>query len=389
MGFIELVEVGYAFPGGWTLFDKVSCKVPDSERVALVGANGVGKPTLLRLIAEADGAHHGLIRVIGRLARMPQLVHDLRAPAPPRELLLAQAPVELARAGAALVTAERTMQAGATEAAGVAYADAVHRWGELGGYEIEVSWNAASMTAMGEPFEAIGSRVAHTFSGGELKRVLLEALFRSDAEVVLLDEPDNFLDVVGKEWLGGTMAASPKTILYISHDREFLGNTSTQIVTLEAHGTWTHPASFASYEEARRTRIAGLEEDHRRFQEQRSALIATLKEYRRRAQQSDVWGPKVRAAESRLRLFDEKTELIERPREQKVTIRLGGGRTGTIALRVKQLAFPGLTKPFSTEVLFGQRVGVIGKNGTGKSHFVRLLAGHAVEHTRDWMLGAG
>ena len=81
VGFIELVEVGYTFPGGRTLFDKVSFKVPDSERVALVGANGVGKTTLLRLIAEADNAHHGLIRVIGRLARMPQLVHDPRSPA--------------------------------------------------------------------------------------------------------------------------------------------------------------------------------------------------------------------------------------------------------------------------------------------------------------------
>jgi ATPase subunit of ABC transporter with duplicated ATPase domains len=388
VGFIELVEVGYAFPGGRTLFDKVSFKVPDAERVALVGANGVGKTTLLRLIAETDDGHSGLIRTIGRLARMPQLIHDQRSPATLRELLLAQAPVALARAGAALLAAERGMATSPTEAAGIAYADAVYRWGELGGYGLEVSWNSACIAAMGEPFDAIGARVAHTFSGGELKRVLLEALFRSDAEVLLLDEPDNFLDVLGKEWLEATMTTSRKTIVYISHDREFLGNTATQIVTLEAKGTWTHPASFSSYEEARRARIAGLEEDHRRYQEQRSALIATLKEYRRRAQSSDAWGPKVRAAQSRLRLFDEKTELVERPRDQRVTIRLGGGRTGTIALRVKELVFPGLTQPFTIEILFGQRVGVIGKNGTGKSHFVRLLAGHAVDHTGDWMLGA-
>jgi ATPase subunit of ABC transporter with duplicated ATPase domains len=127
VGFIELVEVGYAFPGGRTLFDKVSFKVPDGERVALVGANGVGKTTLLRLIAEEEDPRQGLIRVIGRLARMPQLVHDPRSPVTLRELLLAQAPVGLARAGAALVAAERSMQADATEAAGVAYADAVHR----------------------------------------------------------------------------------------------------------------------------------------------------------------------------------------------------------------------------------------------------------------------
>src|SRR2546428_12063619 len=104
------------------------------------------------------------------------------------------------------------------------------------------------------------------------------------------------------------MTASRKTILCVSHDREFLGNTSTQVVTLEAKGAWTHPAPFATYEEARQARLTGLEEDHRRYQEQRAVLIATLKEYRRRAQSSDVWGPKVRAAQSRLRLFDEKTE---------------------------------------------------------------------------------
>ena len=388
MGFLELVEVGYAFPGGRTLFEKVSFKVPDSQRVALVGANGVGKTTLLGLIADSEEQYDGLIRVTGRLVRMPQLVHDPRSTATVRELLVAQAPLALARAGKALIASERNMATDPTHGAGAAYADAVHRWGELGGYDLEVTWNAACMAAMGEPFEVVGARIANTLSGGELKRVLLETLFRSDADVILLDEPDNFLDVVGKEWLEQAMVASRKTTLYISHDREFLANTSTQVVTLEAKGAWTHPASFTTYEESRQRRIAGLEEDHRRYAEQRGALIATLKEYRRRAQSSDAWGPKVRAAQSRLRLFDEKTEVVESPRDQKVTIRLGGGRTGTIALRIKDLAFPGLVRPFGTEILFGQRVGVVGKNGTGKSHFLRLLAGQAVDHSGDWMLGA-
>ena len=388
MGFIELVDVGYSFPGGRLLFDRVSFKVSDGQRVALVGANGVGKTTLLKVVAEPELGHTGSIRVIGRLARMPQMVHDPASSLTVRELLLAQAPLALARAGRSLFDAEARMDTHADDAAGTAYAESVHQWAELGGYDLELTWNAASMAAMDVPFARIAGRAANTLSGGELKRVLLEALLRLDAEVLLLDEPDNFLDVLGKEWLEGAMTASRKTILYVSHDREFLANTSTQVVTMEAHGAWTHPASFASYDEARRHRLAGLEEDHRRYREQRAALIATLKEYRRRAQQSDVFGPKVRAAETRLRMFEEKTELVERPREQKVTIRLGGGRTGTIALRLKSLGLPRLVRPFSAEILFGQRVGVIGKNGTGKSHFMRLLAGLPVEHTGDWTLGA-
>src|SRR6202011_3622354 len=248
VGFIELVEVGDAFSGGRKLFDKVSFKVPDGERVALVGANGVGKTTLLGLIAETDEPLHGLIRVVGRLARMPQLVHDPRSSTTVRELLMAQAPIALARAGVELLAAERSMTTKPSEEAGSAYGDAIHRWDELGGYDLEVSWNAACKDAVGEPFDTVGPRIAHTLSGGELKRVLLEALFRSDADVLLLDEPDNFLDVLGKEWLEQAMSASRKTFLYVRHDREFLGNTSTQVVTLEARHAWTHPASFGSYE---------------------------------------------------------------------------------------------------------------------------------------------
>ena len=388
MGFIELADVGYSFPGGRLLFDRVSFKVADGQRVALVGANGVGKTTLLKLLADPQLGHSGSIRVIGRLARMPQMVHDPASPATVRELLLAQAPVPLARAGRSLIDAEQRLAARPDDEAGTNYAENVQQWGELGGYDLEVSWNAATVAALDARYEEIAGRAANTLSGGELKRVLLEALLRSDADVLLLDEPDNFLDVHGKEWLEETLKNSRKTILYVSHDREFLANTSTQVVTMEAHGAWTHPASYVTYEDARRHRLAGLEEDHRRYQEQRAALIATLKEYRRRAQQSDVFGPKVRAAETRLRMFEEKTELIERPREQKVTIRLGGGRTGTIALRLRSLGLPNLVRPFSAEILFGQRVGVIGKNGTGKSHFMRLLAGLPVEHSGEWMLGA-
>ena len=387
-GFIELVDVGYTFPGGRRLFSGVSFRVADRERVALVGANGVGKTTLLRLVADSEDEHEGLVRVIGRLARMPQLVHQPGSEVTVRELLLRQAPVELIRAGSALLTAERRMAAEPTESAGAGYAEAVHQWGELGGYDLEVTWNAASVAALRAPIAEAGGRAAASLSGGELKRLLLEALFRSDADVLLLDEPDNFLDVTAKEWLEAEMSRSRKTILYISHDREFLANTSTDVVTLEASGSWVHPAPFQTYDEARQKRLRNLEEDHRRYREQREALVKAMKEFKRRAAISPKFASRAQASETRLRHFDDRTPPPDLPQDQRVIIRLEGGRTGTIALRVKSVAFPDLLQPFSAEILFGQRVAILGRNGTGKSHFLRLLAGEPIRHTGDWMLGA-
>lgn len=387
-GFIELVGVGYTFPGGRRLFSGVSFRVADRERVALVGANGVGKTTLLRLVADNEGEHEGLIRVIGRLGRMPQLVHQPGSEVTVRELLLRQAPVQLLEAGSSLLTAERRMASEPTESAGAGYAEAVHKWGELGGYDLEITWNAASVAALRAPIAEAGGRVAASLSGGELKRLLLEALFRSDTDVLLLDEPDNFLDVTGKEWLEAELRQSRRTILYVSHDREFLAHTTTQVVTLEAMGSWTHPESFKTYDEARQKRLRNLEEDHRRYREQREALVKAMKEFKRRAAISPKFASRAQASETRLRHFDERTPPPDLPGDQKVIIRLEGGRTGTIALRLKSLAFPELVQPFSAEILSGQRVAIIGRNGTGKSHFLRLLAGEPLKHTGEMMLGA-
>ena len=83
--------------------------------------------------------------------------------------------------------------------------------------------------------------------GGERKRLALEVLFRSAFDVLLLDEPDNFLDIEGKRWLEERIRVCPKAILFVSHDRAVLAATATRVVTLEGRGAWVHPAGFASY----------------------------------------------------------------------------------------------------------------------------------------------
>ena len=123
--------------------------------------------------------------------------------------------------------------------------------------------------------------------GGEQKRIALEVLLRGDDDVLLLDEPDNFLDVPAKRWLEGELRATRKTILFVSHDRELLAATATRVVTVEASGAWTHGGGFAGYHEAREARLERLTRDRSWFDDERQRLVEIVVEMRRRAKISD------------------------------------------------------------------------------------------------------
>ena len=122
----------------------------------------------------------------------------------------------------------------------MAYAQALADWGDAGGYEAEVTWDVCCTEALGTPWIRAQWREVRTLSGGEQKRLVLEALLRGPDEVLLLDEPDNYLDVPGKRWLEIALRETPKTVLYVSHDRELLAQTATRVVTLEGGTAWTH-----------------------------------------------------------------------------------------------------------------------------------------------------
>ncbi|MEL6985483.1 MAG: ATP-binding cassette domain-containing protein, partial [Actinomycetota bacterium] len=112
-------------------------------------------------------------------------------------------------------------------------------------------------------------------------------------------------------------------------------------------------------------------------------------EMKRRASFSEKFAPRAKAAESRLRQFDEKGRPPPPATDQQVDMQLSGARTGKRAVMLDQLELTDLTFGFDAEIWFGDRVGVVGPNGTGKSHFLRLLAGEGVEHEGSWRLGAG
>jgi ATPase subunit of ABC transporter with duplicated ATPase domains len=390
-GAIEVSHVSWRRPGGPALFDDVSFFVREGERAALVGANGVGKTTMLRLIAAEEPGYDGTIRVDGSLGFMHQLVGSVADGQTVRDLFVALAPDHLRRAAHEVSQAEAHLAGCATserDRAGLRYAGALARWGELGGYEEEVGWDDCATRAVGADLEAIRARRLATFSGGEQKRLALEYLFRSSHEVLLLDEPDNFLDIPGKRWLEGRLRSTAKTVLFVSHDRALLAATSTRVVTLEGRGAWIHGASFATWHDAHQARLARLEDQHRQWADERKRLEVNLREMKRRAALNDANARRADAAETRLRHFDEAGPPPERPPDQRIAMRLSGGRTGKRVVIMEGLELTGMTFPFDAEVWFGERVGVVGVNGTGKSHLLRLLAGEPIDHGGGWCLGA-
>ncbi|MEA2435178.1 MAG: hypothetical protein QOG54_2635 [Actinomycetota bacterium] len=384
MGFLEVSDASYKIPGGRLLFDGISCRVGNGQRVALVGANGTGKTTLLKCIAGIEPLTAGQMRVEGRIGYMPQFFGPITV----RELLIQLSGDRIRKAALELVGAEAAVESATDPRAHAAYADALTTWGEAGGYEEEVLWDICTHAAFGADYQASADRSMGTLSGGQQKRLALEFLLRGDSDVLLLDEPDNFLDIPGKEWLEDALNETRKTVFYVSHDRTLLANTSTAVVTIEAHGAWTHPDSFASYQEAREHRLDKIDEEHRRFIERRKQLYVSMLELKRRAALNSKNAARARAAETKLKRYEVDHAPREKTREQSINMKLRGGRTGKIAFRAKGLAIPGIFDAFEAEFYYGERVGVVGPNGSGKTHFLKLLSGADVAHTGEWKLGA-
>ena len=378
MGHVDVNAVSYVLPDGRPLLDGVSLRVGEGAKVALIGPNGAGKTTLARIVSGDLAPAEGAVTRSGGLGIMRQFIGSVRDSSIVRDLLVSVAPASVRDAAAAVDTAEMVMMEVDDEAAQMAYAQALVDWADVGGYEHETLWDVCTVAAIGIPFEQAQWRSVGTLSGGEQKRLVLEALLRGPDDVLLLDEPDNYLDVPAKRWLEDQLIASPKTVLFISHDRELLDRVATRIATLEpgpAGSTiWVHPGHFSTYHQARVDRNSKLEELRKRWDEEYAKLKALVIMYRQKASYNSDMAPKLQAAETRLRRFVEAgpPELV--PYEQNVRMRLRGGRTAKRAVVVEDLELTGLMRPFNLEIWYGERVAVLGSNGSGKSHFLRLLA---------------
>jgi ATPase subunit of ABC transporter with duplicated ATPase domains len=378
MGHVDLSGVSYDLPDGRPLLNDVSFRVGEGAVVALVGANGSGKTTLLRIIAGDLAASGGSISRSGGLGVMRQFIGSIRDSSTVRDLLFSLSPPNLRAAVAELDRLEFALMSDDSEQTQMAYAQALADYADTGGYEAEVTFDACCTAALGISYERAKWREVNSLSGGEQKRLALEALLRGPDEVLMLDEPDNYLDVPSKRWLEVQLAATQKSILLVSHDRQLLAQAATRIAAIElgagGNTVWVHGGGFATFADARRARSERLEELRRRWDEQHDKLRELMLMYKQKAAYNSGMASRYAAAVTRLAKFEEAGPPQALPQEQKVSMRLTGGRTGKRAIVIENLELSGLLKPFDAEIWFGDRVAVLGSNGSGKSHFLRLLA---------------
>jgi ATPase subunit of ABC transporter with duplicated ATPase domains len=387
MGHVELAGVGYHLPDGRVLLDDVSFRVGEGSIVALVGPNGAGKTTLLKIIAGDLMPTSGSVSRSGGLGVMRQFIGSIRGSQDPkrsvastsvRDLLFSLSPPALRGAMAEVDRLELQLMEDDREQIQLRYAQSLADYADAGGYDAEVIFDASCTEALGISYDQAKWREIGTLSGGEQKRLALEALLRGPDEVLLLDEPDNFLDVPAKRWLETQLQSTQKSVLVVSHDRELLAQTAKTIAVLElgaaGNSVWIHGSGFATLAAARCDRFARLEELRRRWDEEHAKLRELMLMYKNKAAYNSGMASRYQAAQTRLAKFEEAGPPQAVPLEQRVSMRLSGGRTGKRAVVIDNLELTGLMKPFDAEIWFGDRVGVLGSNGSGKSQFLRLLA---------------
>ncbi|PRB11962.1 ABC transporter [Microbacterium sp. MYb72] len=378
MGYIDVSGVSLTLPDGRPLLDEATFRVGSGSTSALIGPNGAGKTTMLRIIRGDQAADDGVVTIDGGLGVMDQFVGHGEPGQTVHELLVRVAPRRIRAAAEALETAENALIERDEHDTQMAYATAISEYADAGGYEHETVWDQCTVAALGVPFERARYRELTTLSGGEQKRLALEALLRGPDEVLLLDEPDNYLDVPAKRWLEEQLRQTPKTVLLVSHDRELLARAADRLITLEPGGAgataWVHGGGFATYHQARSDRMDRLDELRRRWDEQHEKLRILVANLKVKASANDGFASRYQAAQTRLRKFEEAGPPEERPPAQDFDMRLRGSRTGKRAVVATGLELTGLMRPFDAEVWYGDRVAVLGSNGSGKSHFLRLLA---------------
>jgi ATP-binding cassette subfamily F protein 3 len=361
--------------GGLTMLKDASLRLEWHQRVALVGPNGSGKTTLLRILAGEIEPDRGAVRVarglrVGYL-RQERTVDLTRTVWDEAEAALH----DLKRIEERLRTCEAAMASATGEdldAVMEEYGALRDRFEAMGGHDAARDVRRV-LLAMGFS-EADFPRSCEELSGGQKTRLALARMLLSGTEILLLDEPTNHLDLQATEWLEAFLASFGGCLVVVSHDRRFLDNVVTSVVELDNARLVSYRGDFSNYWRQREERLLKREED----EQKRAAEIARLEEFWRRNKagqnRNQAWS-RYKAAQ---RLREEVSEGPSRHRDLHVSLS-SAVRSGTEVVVVDKLAKrygdKTLFHNFSTVVTRGQKIGIVGPNGSGKTTFLRIVLG--------------
>ena len=354
-----------------------SFHIEEREKAALVGINGAGKSTLFKIIVGEMTADTGEVilskgKTLGYLAQHQDLTGDLTIY---EEVL--QAKQDLIRMEERLRALEEEMkheQGERLEELMNTYTRLSHTFELENGYAYR-SEVVGVLKGLGFEPEEFEKKVS-TLSGGQKTRVALGRLLLTKPDVILLDEPTNHLDMESIAWLEGYLLNYSGAVFIVSHDRYFLDRVVTKIVEIDAGKVTTFEGNYSAYSQKKAMlREAAYHAWMNQQQEIRhqEEVIAKLKSFNREKS--------IRRAESREKMLD-KMEVLEKPSEVRADMRIRlepRVTSGNDVLRVSNLSksFPGqpLFSDLNFEIRRGERVAIIGNNGTGKTTILKILNG--------------
>lgn len=354
--------------GADTVFENIQFEIRNTEKVAIVGRNGCGKTTLLKIIAKEEELDAGEIHQenglrIGYLAQttFQDETHSVEA-----ELKTAFDSIHALEAKLVDLTAQ--MAEDHSEALLNKYADVQNRFEEMGGYTWEAEMRSV-FTKFGFQEEML-SRTLDTFSGGQKTRIAFVKLLLSKPDILLLDEPTNHLDLETIEWLEGYVKRYPKAVVLVSHDRMFLDDVCDVVYELEYGVMRRYPGNYSNYVETKKSDIERQKSAFARQQKEIQRMEDLIEKFRYKKNKAAFAQSKIKYLERMERIDDPKAD--EHTFHARFTPRIKGGKR---VLEVKDLTI-GYDKPLCTvnlEILQGQKIAVLGPNGKGKSTFVKTI----------------
>ncbi len=364
---------------GEIIFTDITFDIKTKERVGLVGPNGCGKTTLLKIISERETKDNGVVSFrkgasVGYLDQIPRIADDISV----EDIL--NTPFDslnrLAKTIEILTTSFDSMNEGELEIALARYTKLEEEYDKQGGYLIETTINKVA-TGL-KIADGMRKMIFNNLSGGEKTRVMLAKILLEKPTILLLDEPSNHLDLESIEWLESYLRDYDGSVLVVSHDRYFLDNVCNKIIELNKYKASIYNGNYSYY----------VIEKERRFLLELKAYLNQEKQIKKMEEQIKryrIWGVMrdsdkmfKRAKELEKRL--EKIERFDKPKQQDSKLKIKNIQSSRSGKRV--LEINGLSKMFgdkiildklSMEVFFQDRLGILGPNGSGKTTLIKMI----------------